>query len=94
MRLNNDETLARIEVILALSSKELGQLRLFSYPATPTPLVFLRSLDQLTRPGEHLRRDCHPDLLRGLEINHKLKLRGLLGQAGRQASLPSGSLST
>ena len=35
MRLNNNETLARIEVILALSGKDLGQLRLFSLPGYP-----------------------------------------------------------
>jgi hypothetical protein len=41
-------------------------------------LGFLPSLDQPTRPDEHLRRNCHADLLRCLEIDHQLKLRRLL----------------
>src|SRR5262245_34062066 len=38
----------------------------------------LFSFDQLTRSGEHLRRDLNADLLRRLEIDHQLKLRRLL----------------
>ena len=46
------------------------------------------SLDQLVRPSEHLRRNRQADLLRGLEINYKLKLRRLLhGQVSRLGSL-------
>ena len=38
----------------------------------------LFSLDQLVRPGEHVRRDREADLLRRLEIDHELKLGRLL----------------
>jgi hypothetical protein len=41
-------------------------------------LVFLPSLDQLGRPGEHLWRNRQADLLGGLLIDHELKLRRLL----------------
>jgi hypothetical protein len=36
-----------------------------------------RSLDQRSRPGEHLRRNRHADLLCRLEIDHQLELRRL-----------------
>ena len=36
------------------------------------------SLDQLVRPGEHLRRNRQADLLRRLQIDHQLELRRLL----------------
>src|SRR5262245_54013563 len=46
------------------------------------------SLDQLGRPGEHLRRNRQTDLLRRLEIYHQLELRWLLnGQIGGLSSL-------
>jgi hypothetical protein len=76
--LNNDETLARIEVILALSDKDLGQLRPFSNPATPTPLGFLPSFDHLIRSIQHRLWNRQADLLRRLEINHQLELCRLL----------------
>jgi hypothetical protein len=41
------------------------------------------SFDQLTRPGEHLRRDRHADLLRGLQIDDELKLCRLLDREVR-----------
>ena len=78
MRLNNNETLARIEVILALSDKDLGQLRLFSNPATPTPLGFLPSFDHLIRSIQHRLWNRQADLLCRLEINHQLELGRLL----------------
>jgi hypothetical protein len=43
-----------------------------------SPRGFLPSLDQLIRSGEHLRRNLNADLLRRLQINHQLKLCGLL----------------
>ena len=44
--------------------------------------IFLSN--HLIRPGEHVRRNRQADLLRGLEVDHKLELRGLLHrQIGR-----------
>src|SRR4030095_2557847 len=52
------------------------------------PRGFLPSLDQPIRSGEHLRRNRQADLLRRLEIDHQLKLRGLLHRKfGRLGSL-------
>jgi hypothetical protein len=42
-----------------------------------SPLRFLRLLDHLIRPRQHIRRNCHADLLRGLEIDYELELRRL-----------------
>jgi len=43
-----------------------------------SPLRFLRLLDHLIRPREHLLRNRHADLLRRLEIDHQLEFRRLL----------------
>src|SRR5262249_7178054 len=37
-----------------------------------------RILDHLIGPREELRRKCQTDLFRSLQVDHKLKLRGLL----------------
>jgi hypothetical protein len=53
-----------------------------------SPLRFLRSLDHLVRPRQHVRRDSQADLLRSLEIDHQLKLsRPLYGQVTRLCAL-------
>ena len=36
------------------------------------------SFDQPIRPGEHLQRNCHADLLRRLQVNDELKISHLL----------------
>ena len=51
-------------------------------------LGFVPSLDQPIRPGEHLRWNRQTDLFRCLEIDHQLKLGGLLdGKVGRLCAL-------
>src|SRR6267142_5391789 len=50
-------------------------------PTVPGPVEsrrFVRSLDHLIRPPQQRRRDCQPERLGGLEVDHQLELRGLL----------------
>src|SRR4051812_6156169 len=47
-------------------------------------LAFKGSLDDLVRLQQHRLRDCKPERLRGLQIDHKLELRRPLeGKLGR-----------
>src|SRR5262245_32587744 len=62
---------------------------LFTFFSRLVPHAFcLFSFDQPIRSGEHLRRNRQADLIRRLEINHQLELRGLFHrQIGRLGSL-------
>ena len=54
----------------------------FSAPIHSTLDTRPFSLDQPTRPGEHLRRNRQADLLGRLEIDDKLELLRLLHRSG------------
>ena len=54
-------------------------------------LRFLRSFDHLIRPCEHVGWNRYSDLLRRFEIDHQLKLRGLLHCVLMRGSLLTGA---
>jgi hypothetical protein len=64
----------RIELCATVKSHRIDS----SENSVQSWLVYLPSLDHLIRPVQHGLRNRQTDLLCRLEINHQLKLRGLL----------------